>query len=134
MYTVVAGVDESIERGQSIATTISGMPIDVSEVTVILLHDFADNPEGASVGQVASVRRASNILEDAGFEVELAESSGDPAEEILSLADEEDADQIVVAGRKRNPTGKVLFGSVTQDVVLGTDRPVLVCGDEALDN
>ena len=61
--------------------------------------------------------------------VDLAESSGDPADAIISTADELDADMIVLAARKRTPTGKVLFGSVTQAVLLGTDRPVLVCGE-----
>nr|WP_276414161.1 universal stress protein [Halomicroarcula sp. XH51] len=37
---------------------------------------------------------------------------------------------IVLAGRKRSPAGKALFGSVTQDVILGTDRSVLVVSSE----
>lgn len=133
MYEIVAGIDESEERGRAIAKTITQTPFDRSKITVTLLHDFSDNPEGASVDQVASVRRAADILEEADIDVELAESSGDPGDEILDLADDLDADQIVVAGRKRTPTGKVLFGSVTQEVILGTDRPVLVCSGGQVD-
>lgn len=131
MYEIVAGIDKSTDRGRAIAGAITGIPVDVDAVHVTLLHDFADNPEGASVDQVQSVRRARDILEEAGFEVDLAESSGDPANEILDLADEVDADMIVLAGRKRTPTGKVLFGSVTQNVILGTDRSVLVCSGDS---
>jgi nucleotide-binding universal stress UspA family protein len=40
---------------------------------------------------------------------------------------------ICVAGRKRTPTGKVLFGSVTQAVILDTERPVLVCSAKSGD-
>jgi nucleotide-binding universal stress UspA family protein len=29
--------------------------------------------------------------------------------------------------RRRSPVGKAMFGSVTQSVILGTDRSVLVC-------
>jgi nucleotide-binding universal stress UspA family protein len=94
---------------------------------VTVLHDFTNNPSGASVTQVASVRRARDRLEEGGIEVDLAESSGDPAEAIIETADELDADMIVLAARKRTPTGKVIFGSVTQAVILGTERPVLVC-------
>ncbi|MDT3437026.1 universal stress protein [Haloarcula sp. 1CSR25-25] len=127
MYEIVAGVDKSEARGTAIAEAITEIPMDASQVRVTLLHDFEENPEGASVDQVASVRRAREVLEDAGVEVTLEESSGEPADAILRLADEQDAEMIVVAGRKRTPTGKVLFGSVTQSVILGTDRSVLVC-------
>ena len=130
MYEIVAGVDKSEARGTAIAEAITEIPMDASQVRVTLLHDFEENPEGASVDQVASIRRAREVLEEAGVEVSLEESSGEPADAILRLADEEDADMIVVAGRKRTPTGKVLFGSVTQSVILGTDRSVLVCSGE----
>ncbi|MFB6223668.1 MAG: universal stress protein [Haloarcula sp.] len=131
MYEIVAGIDKSEARGTAIAESITEMPLDQDEVHVSLLHDFEENPEGASVDQVASVRRAKDILEEAGIEVTLSESSGEPADAILKLADDRDAEMIVVAGRKRTPTGKVLFGSVTQTVILGTDRSVLVCSGEA---
>ncbi|MBX0324128.1 universal stress protein [Halomicroarcula sp. F13] len=133
MYEIVAGIDTSEARARAQAREITGMPMDHDEVHVTLLHDFQDNPEGASVEQVSSVRRAKNILEEAGVTVSLSESSGDPAAAILEIADERDADLIVVAGRKRTPTGKVLFGSVTQSVILGTNRPVLVCSGEEED-
>jgi nucleotide-binding universal stress UspA family protein len=103
------------------------MPLDFESVHATLVHNFTDNPEGASVTEVAAVRRAQEILEDEGVDVTLQESSGDTAQGILSMAESVDADLLVVAGRKQTPTGKVLFGSVTQGVVLGTDRPVLVC-------
>ncbi|RLM83397.1 universal stress protein [Haloarcula sp. Atlit-7R] len=130
MYEIVAGIDKSEARGTAIAEAITEIPMDASQVRVTLLHDFEENPEGASVDQVASIRRAREALEEAGVEVALEESSGEPADAILRLADEQDADMIVVAGRKRTPTGKVLFGSVTQSVILGTDRSVLVCSGE----
>ncbi|WP_123538626.1 universal stress protein [Halosimplex salinum] len=100
------------------------------DVEVYILHVFGDNPAGASVHQIEPVRRTQDRLEELGVTVELLETSGDPGGEILRHADEYDADQIVVGGRKRTPAGKALFGSVTQTVILGTDRPVLVCGSQ----
>lgn len=129
MYHIVMAVDKSEERAIAEADAVLGLPRDPSDVKVTILHDFTDNPSGASVTQVSSVRRAQDKLEDAGVDVDLTESSGDPAEAIISAAEDLDADMVVLAARKRTPTGKVLFGSVTQAVLLGTDRPVLVCGE-----
>lgn len=129
MYHIVMAVDKSEERAIAEAEAVLGLPREPSDIHVTVLHDFTDNPSGASVTQVSSVRRAQDRLEDAGVEVDLMESSGDPAEAIIETADDTDADMIALAARKRTPTGKVLFGSVTQAVLLGTDRPVLVCGE-----
>ncbi len=130
MYNIIAGVDESVPHGIDIAESIAKIPLQNDQVHVTLLHDFEDNPEGASVDQVASVRRARDILQEADHTVKLEESSGNPARAILRLADKRDAELIVLSGRKRTPAGKVIFGSVTQSVILDTSRSVLVCGDE----
>ena len=126
MYEVVLGIDMDENRALAQAEAITKVPAP-EEIHATLLHDFTDNPSGASVHQVSAVRRAKERLETAGIEVTLAESSGDPASAILDVAEERDADLICVAGRKRSPAGKALFGSVTQSVFLGTERPVLVC-------
>ena len=127
MYEIVVAVDTNEARAVAQAETIAGLPTAADSVHATVLHDFTDNPQGASVGQVAAVRRATEVLEAAGIEVSLEESSGDPGRAIIELADDLDADLICLAGRKRTPAGKALFGSVTQDVFLGTDRPVLLC-------
>lgn len=66
-----------------------------------------------------SVEAAKARLEDAGFSVTARREHGSPTETILSVADELDVDQLVLAGRKKSPVGKVLFGSVTQGVLSG---------------
>ena len=55
---------------------------------------------------------------------------GEPTDSILSLAAELDASYVVIGGRQRSPTGKVLFGSVTQSVLLNADRPVVTVMEE----
>jgi nucleotide-binding universal stress UspA family protein len=130
MYQIVMAVDQSEARAAAEAEAVCELPQDPAEMQVTILHDFTNNPSGASVSQVSSVRRAQDRLEEAGIAVELAETSGDPAEAIVDTADELDANMIVLAARKRSPTGKVIFGSVTQAVILNTDRPVLVCSED----
>ena len=128
MYTIVAGIDSDKQRATSQAETITGMPMNPEELRVVLTHSFKENRSGASIAQVSSVQRAESILEDAGIEVLLEESgNNDAAETVLETAADYEADLIAVAGRKRSPTKKVVFGSVSQEIMLNTDRPVLVC-------
>ncbi|ELZ93973.1 stress response protein [Haloferax mucosum ATCC BAA-1512] len=50
----------------------------------------------------------------------------DPAEDILRCAREQNADEIVIGVRKRNPTSKIVFGSTAQDVLLNSNIPMAV--------
>jgi nucleotide-binding universal stress UspA family protein len=133
MFTVVVGIDTDADRAIAQAKHVAEIPCATEEVKAILLHDFGENRQGGTVEQVGAVKRAREILDDAGVEYELEGSSGEPSEAIIRMADRHDADRIVLAGRKRTPTGKVLFGSVTQAVILNTDRPVLVCSPNSDD-
>ncbi len=124
MFRVLLGIDADEDRAATQAKLVASLPAAAEEVTAVVTHVFQDNPEGASVQQLAAVRRAVEVLEDAGVDHRHHEASGQPAREIIAAADEIDADMICLSGRKRTPTGKVVFGSVTQEVILGTDRPV----------
>lgn len=50
---------------------------------------------------------------------------GDPATTIVEYANDEDAHYVVLSPRKRSPTGKALFGSVAQSVLLNASCPVV---------
>lgn len=129
MYEILTAVDENTDRARAQARAITNLSHNNADVRVTLLHIFhRSNPEGASVGDVASVRRARELLAEAGVEVTLQELSGNPADEILDAAREFDVDLITVSGRRRSPAGKALLGSTSQEVLLNADRPVLFCG------
>ncbi len=51
---------------------------------------------------------------------------GDAADKVLEYAAEQSARYIVVGPRKKSPTGKVLFGSVSQQILLNSECPVVV--------
>ncbi|WP_297887992.1 universal stress protein [uncultured Halorubrum sp.] len=126
MYHVLLGVAlEDEPRAIAQAKAVADLPAAPDEVTAHLCHVFQDNPEGASVHQLGTVRRAREVLEAAGVNCAHHEASGDPGEELVAAAEAVDADLICVSGRKRSPAGKAVFGSTTQTVVLNADRPVL---------
>lgn len=125
MYEVLLAVDENKERAVSQAETIAELPTAEENVRVVVLHIFEENPQGASVQRVGSARAASERLTEANVDHELVGGSGDPAETILDEANTRGVDLICVGGRRRSPTGKALFGSVAQNVILNAEQPVL---------
>jgi nucleotide-binding universal stress UspA family protein len=54
-----------------------------------------------------------------------------PAEDLLQVATDEDADLIVLGLRRRSPVGKLVLGSNAQQVLLNADCPVLTVKAEA---
>lgn len=129
MTRVLLSIDADESRARAQVETALDL-FDTDGLSVDLLHVFEENPEGASASQLASVRRAEEMLKDAGVESTVHGESGDPADRIINYAENIEADAICIAGRKRSPAGKVVFGSVTQDVILNTAEPVLVCSPD----
>lgn len=74
--------------------------------------------------RLSSVRELGNALSDAGIEVAYRGQVGEHGPAIVELADEVDADLLFVGGRKRSPTGKAVFGSTAQEVMLNAPCPV----------
>lgn len=125
MYDIVVGVDTDVDRALAQAEAITEWP-GHEEIHAILVHVFGSNDEG-SVESVDAVAKAQSLLVEEGIEVTTEGVGGDTAMGLLDTAQRYEANCICVAGRERSPTGKVVFGSVTQDVILGADRPTLVC-------
>ncbi|MFC4437252.1 MULTISPECIES: universal stress protein [Natrialbaceae] len=130
MYRVLVALDTDRSRAMAQAAMVKSLPAATEAVSAILAHVFQENPEGQSTPQLEGVRHAADAFDEGGVDYEYYETSGDPASEIIRAADERDVDLICLSGRKRTPTGKVIFGSVTQSVILGTDRPVVTVSPE----
>lgn len=59
------------------------------------------------------------------FEKHLLIRGKEPAEDVVEFANDVAASMIVIGVRKRRPTGKVLFGSVAQEIILNAAQPVV---------
>ena len=66
------------------------------------------------------------VLDGVGVAHEAVGAVGDEQNEILRIADERDCGHLFVAGEKRSPAGKAIFGDLTQSIILNFDGPVTV--------
>jgi len=115
---------------------------------VVIAHVFTDDEYETAVDRLefeavaeadpddvadrhTTVRELEEQLVEAGIESTVRGAVGDHGDEIVALAEDIDADLIVVGGRKRSPTGKAVFGSTAQEVMLSSPCPVtFVRGDD----
>ena len=82
------------------------------------------DPSFASEEDLAELRR---LLDGSGVEFEVAQvvTGEDAWEDVVDAADKHQARMIVIGMRKRSATGKLLFGSNAQRILLQAHCPVL---------
>ncbi|GAA0669159.1 universal stress protein [Natronoarchaeum mannanilyticum] len=85
----------------------------------------ARETDSGSVEENAAAAATDGVDEIVDADYEIVGRVGNPSKKVLEYADEVDARYVVVGGRSRSPTGKALFGSVTQSILLNTERPVV---------
>ena len=73
------------------------------------------------------LQRVQAQLDEAGIahEVRQLVRGQEPAEDLIAVADEVDADLIVIGLRRRTPVGKLILGSNSQTILLDASCPVL---------
>lgn len=135
---IVAAVDQSerssivIEEASKLAEAFDE-PVHV--VHVLTTSAFIDMgrtkaKEGDSV-DMDSVRKVATEIADENAShldrpYEAVGLMGNPAEKVVEYANENDAQYIVTAGRKRSPAGKAIFGSVAQSIIIESACPVVM--------
>jgi len=139
MYRVLLAIDGAEDRTKRAVSAVTDLPEADTEVNVTILNVFEEfdavDDSGGRVNSSdlfenydppSSVELAQDLLDQHNIEWTFKKEHGDPAEIILNTATNVDADAIVMAPGSRSPVGKVLFGSVTQGVLLDANQPVIV--------
>lgn len=75
----------------------------------------------------SELARVQELLDARGLQHEVRQliRGNDPAEDLISVAEEENADFIVIGLRRRSPVGKLILGSNAQRILLDASCPVL---------
>jgi nucleotide-binding universal stress UspA family protein len=125
--TILAAVDDEdgsravVRHGHDLAQAFNE--------ELVVLHVLPET-EDRKTAQTVAQRLVEEVLDDE-TDISAVGRLGDPEARILREAQDSSAHYIVLGSRKQTPVGKALFGSVTQIVLLNTDRPVVtVSADE----
>jgi nucleotide-binding universal stress UspA family protein len=124
MVTFVVGT-KNADTSERILEYLRSRATGDDEVYVVNSQEGGDD---TSSDEIRGGTEAIDILAD-GLECRVDAHQfvrgNNPAEDVLAAAEEYDAGEIVIAIRRRNPTGKIIFGSTAQDILLSTERPVV---------
>lgn len=142
VVAAITGLNEGkTERSLDVIDTLA----DPGDVEVAITHVYDEDDEEKLVEMFdidleqprhldavaehnTAVQEFSSSLEDRGISYVVRGAIGDPTTEVLEVAEDEDADFVLVAGRERSPAGKAIFGSTSQQILLNSVRPVIFVG------
>lgn len=143
MYRVLVPIDDREDRVRSQAQAVLELPDAETAIHVDVLHVKTDieifdgDGEEPDIGELKADRESleefpesatliRELLEDAGIETAFHTIAGNTNSGILNVADQFDSETLVLGARRRTPAGKAIFGSVSQKIILNSDRPVMV--------
>lgn len=91
---------------------------------VVMVHATRGAEQGAIE---AAVDEARELLErtEVGHEVRHVQRGNDVADDLVQLAEDSEAELIVIGLRRRSPVGKLILGSNAQRILLDAPCPVL---------
>ncbi|WP_255148924.1 universal stress protein [Halorarius halobius] len=122
MTTYIVGTD-GVETSEKLLAYLEGRIEDGDTVYAV---NSLRGGDSTSDEDVLEGTEALEVLEDGvGAESHQLVRGNSPQEDMLTFAEEHEADELVIGIRKRSPTGKMLFGSTAQDLLLETPIPVV---------
>ena len=122
----LAALDRAVEEAN-----LRRVPLHIVQT---LRESPGDNPSQVQdlTERVAQLRQRGESIEDGlrqqGIDAHFRLLESDPAapaRQLLAYAEELPAELIIIGLRRRSPVGKLVLGSVSQDILLGAECPVL---------
>ena len=133
MNTVVVGYIPNPEGTAALSRAIEEAQRREARLVVVNSHrggrDYGREDAIDTEAQLGEIR---NKLQAAGVDHEIRQlvRGMDPADDLVNVAAEVQADLIVIGLRRRSPVGKLILGSNAQRVLLDSSCPVLAVKSE----
>ncbi len=127
MSGIVVGYVASAEGDAAVRQGIVEARLRSTQVVVVYSDHGAQLDSVTAVERTESLDRVHALLHDADVEHDLRHlvRGKDPVRDVLDVADEIEADLIVIGIRRRTPVGKLVLGSNSQSILLEASIPVL---------
>jgi len=128
MGTVVVGYVPKPEGEAALRTAVTEAKLRGATLVVVNSHrggqEFDANASAAAEEGMAAVRQ---VLDAAGVEYDIRQlvRGFEPAEDLISIAEANSAELLVIGLRRRSPVGKLILGSNAQRILLDAHCPVL---------
>ena len=128
MTTVVVGYVPKPEGEAALRTAIEEAKLRDAKLVVVNSHrggsEFDADASTQTELEMSAVRK---VVEDAvvPYEIRQLVRGFEPADDLVNVAQDVEADIIVIGLRRRSPVGKLILGSNAQRVLLDAHCPVL---------
>jgi nucleotide-binding universal stress UspA family protein len=117
---ILLGVGGSELSYHALEETVERVQDTGDDLTVALFNNEEVSEELSTIRQ-----RVEATLQEADFEATIRELEGDsPGSDLISLAENEGFDRIVLGGGERSTLGKIQLGSIVEFVLLNAQTPV----------
>jgi nucleotide-binding universal stress UspA family protein len=132
--TVVLGYVPKPEGEAALAAAIAEAKLRNGRLVVINAHrhrlGFGKSISEEELTAELDEVRERVVAEGVEVDVRHTESDLEPADDLISIAEKENADMIVIGLRRRTPVGKLILGSSAQRILLDAACPVLCVKSE----
>lgn len=128
MGTVVVGYVAKPEGDAALSKAIDEAKLRGIKLVVVNSHRGGQEFDGAAALKAEEEMNAVRArLEESGLDYDLRQlvRGFEPAEDLISIAEANSADLIVIGLRRRSPVGKLILGSNAQRILLDAPCPVL---------
>ena len=110
---VLLGIGGSDDAFRALDRTVERVARTGDSITVAVLENPATGTAVEAVTERVEAR-----LADAGVEADVRQVGGEPGPALVTLAETEGFDEIVLGGGQESPLGKIDVGRITEYVVL----------------